>query len=45
MKIVVGLGNPGAEYDKSRHNTGFHALEKLAGVIGETMNWEHVEGI
>ena len=32
--MLVGLGNPGAEYDKSRHNTGFHALEKLAGQLG-----------
>jgi len=40
IKLIVGLGNPGRQYEKTRHNAGFLFLEALAQELGCTWSNE-----
>jgi PTH1 family peptidyl-tRNA hydrolase len=39
-RLIVGLGNPGAEYAETRHNAGFWFCERLAGRLGVNLSRE-----
>ena len=38
MKLIVGLGNPGIEYNKTRHNIGFMCIDRIADHFNVSLN-------
>jgi PTH1 family peptidyl-tRNA hydrolase len=41
IRLVVGLGNPGAEYERTRHNIGFAVLDRLAAEA--KVDWQRTQ--
>ncbi|WP_028400971.1 aminoacyl-tRNA hydrolase [Ectobacillus panaciterrae] len=45
MKLIVGLGNPGREYETTRHNIGFMVIDELSKRWNIPLNQQKFKGI
>lgn len=45
MKMIVGLGNPGKEYEKTRHNVGYMVVDEIAKKLNLTFNQRKFKGL
>ncbi len=43
--LIVGLGNPGKEYEKTRHNAGYRAIDRLAEKLGCKIDRSKFQGL
>ena len=45
MKLIVGLGNPGKEYENTRHNLGFLIVDQLANKLNVELSKKKFNGL
>jgi len=45
MKLIVGLGNPGKQYDQTRHNIGFEVIDNLSDRLNIPLDQSKFKGI
>lgn len=45
MYLIVGLGNPGREYESTRHNMGFMCIDSIASKYGLKIDKEKMNGL
>lgn len=45
MRLIVGLGNPGKQYEKTKHNIGFEAVDAIADFLKIEINKYRDQGL